>query len=196
MERTLATVATAAAAFGVTNIDDLVLLSVLFADRQLRPRHVVAGQFIGVTALVGVSGLGALVAMAIPPGWTSLLGVVPLGLGIYKLGGLKKRSDAGERSPQVAPKAAQILAVAGVTIANGGDNIGVYVPLFASGRGALAIYVPVFTAMTGLWCIAGYALVNNRPFGSRLRRYGHVLLPFVLIALGIHILGGARALPY
>jgi cadmium resistance protein CadD (predicted permease) len=40
----------------------------------------------------------------------------------------------------------------------------------------------------------GYRLVNNRWIGDPIRRYGHVLLPFVLIALGLFILSGARVL--
>ncbi len=61
--------------FVSTNVDDIVLLSVLFAD-QLRPRSIVAGQFLGMSVLVVVSASAASLAVAIPPGWTSLLGVV------------------------------------------------------------------------------------------------------------------------
>jgi cadmium resistance protein CadD (predicted permease) len=195
MEGSLATLTTAVAVFAATNIDDIVLLSVLFADPHLRPRNVVAGQFVGITALVVVSAMAALLAVAIRPGWTALLGLVPLGLGIYQIVGLfrKTRSDP-ERSPEVPQNTSQVLAVASITIANGGDNIGVYVPLFASNRSVLALYAPVFAVMTGLWCVAGYFLVNNPVFGTRMRRYGRVALPFVLIGLGIHILWGARAL--
>jgi len=84
--------------------------------------------------------------------------------------------------------------VAGVTIANGGDNLGVYIPLFASATGAIPIYAAIFAVMTALWCWIGYRLVRNRWVGERLRRYGHLLLPYVLIALGLYILSGAREL--
>jgi hypothetical protein len=36
--------------------------------------------------------------------------------------------------------------------------------------------------------------VNHRVFGERVRRAGRRALPFVLIALGVWILAGARAL--
>jgi cadmium resistance protein CadD (predicted permease) len=88
----------------------------------------------------------------------------------------------------------QVLAVAGVTIANGGDNLGVYIPLFASAPGAIPVYAAIFAAITALWCLLVYLLVNDRLIGERLRQYGHLALPFVLIALGLYILSGARAL--
>ena len=47
--------------------------------------------------------------------------------------------------------------------------------------------------MTGVWCALGYLLVNNEILGGAIRRYGHVVLPIVLIALGVYILSGALA---
>jgi len=63
--------------FASTNIDDIFLLSAFFADPHLRPRSVVAGQFLGIGALVTASAVAALAAVVIPPGWSSLLGLVP-----------------------------------------------------------------------------------------------------------------------
>ena len=85
-----------------------------------------------------------------------------------------------------------MLAVAGVTVANGGDNLGVYIPLFAREPRLVPLYAVVFAAMTALWCFAGHRLVQNHLVGAQLRRYGHVALPFVLITLGMWILAGAR----
>jgi len=47
---------------------------------------------------------------------------------------------------------------------------------------------------TAVWCFAAYRLVRTRLVGTTLRRYGHVVLPLVLIALGVWILLGARVL--
>ena len=87
-----------------------------------------------------------------------------------------------------------MFAVAGVTIANGGDNLAVYIPVFASSLRAIPIHMLTFAVMTGLWCLAGYALVNNALIGERIRRYGHIVLPVVLIAIGAWILRGASVL--
>jgi cadmium resistance protein CadD (predicted permease) len=48
--------------------------------------------------------------------------------------------------------------------------------------------------ITGVWCGLGCLLVNNKILGDRIRRYGQVALPIVLIALGAFILSGVRAL--
>jgi cadmium resistance protein CadD (predicted permease) len=85
----------------------------------------------------------------------------------------------------------QVWSVAAVTTANGGDNLAVYIPVFASRLSAIPIDVVIFATMTGIWCVAGYLLVNNPIAGAHIRRYGHIVLPFVLIALGIWILRDA-----
>jgi cadmium resistance protein CadD (predicted permease) len=88
----------------------------------------------------------------------------------------------------------EVLAVMGVTIANGGDNLSVYIPLFASSLGLIPVYAAVFAVMTAIWCAAGYALVNNHVARQHVRQYGHLALPFVLIGLGLYILSDALIL--
>jgi cadmium resistance protein CadD (predicted permease) len=180
--------------FVSTNIDDIVILSVFFADRELRPRSIVLGQFLGIGALVAASSLCALAALAVPEGWSAVLGIAPLGLGLWKLRSLRRDEREEEAPPAERRAGSQALAVALVTLANGGDNLGVYIPLFARQPAAIPIYAAVFAVMTALWCSLGYALVNNRLAGERIGRYGRVALPFVLIALGIYILAGVRVL--
>ncbi len=82
-----------------------------------------------------------------------------------------------------------IAGVAAVTFANGGDNIGVYVPVFStSGAAATAVYAVVFLLLVAVWCALGH-WVARRPLVARaLSRWGHVVLPVVLIAIGILIL--------
>jgi cadmium resistance protein CadD (predicted permease) len=81
--------------------------------------------------------------------------------------------------------------VASVTIANGGDNIGVYAPLFASmSIYSLTLTIIIFIIMIGLWCITGYFMVSNHIVGYKLQKYGHIILPFVLIFIGMGILSG------
>ncbi len=42
--------------------------------------------------------------------------------------------------------------------------------------------------MTAVWCSIGYYLVNHSFLVDHIRRIGHLILPFVLIALGIYIM--------
>jgi cadmium resistance protein CadD (predicted permease) len=70
-----------------------------------------------------------------------------------------------------------------VTFSNGGDNIGVYIPLFLNYNTASQItgLTAVFFAMTTAWCIAAYYFVNHPLVASRIRHIGKIILPFVLI---------------
>lgn len=189
--------------FASTNVDDVFLLAAFFADRHLRARSVVLGQFLGIGALVAASAAAAWASLAVPEGYPAMLGAIPLALGLRKLWGLRRaggEADPDDSDLRGAEERAerrthsQVLAVAGVTVANGGDNLGVYIPLFARDPHLVPLYALVFAVMTALWCFAGHRLVQNRMIGDRLRRYGHVALPIVLIALGLWILAGARVL--
>lgn len=137
-------------------------------------------------------------SLAVPDGYPALLGVIPLALGLHKLWGLRRTGDTGDDDggAEVATRGirSQVLTIAGVTIANGGDNLGVYIPLFAREPSVVPLYAIVFAAMTAVWCLAAHRLVTNRLVGAQIRRYGQAALPIVLIALGLWILAGARVL--
>lgn len=194
----------AAVVYASTNIDDLLVLAVFFADPRVRAGAIVAGRLAATAVLALASSAAALLALAIPGEWIALLGFVPLGLGLYLLFALlrsrrAKGHDADEAAARVEEAsrsgfAAQTLAVAGVSLANDGDNLGVYIPLFAAAPPAIPTYVAAFAVMTVVWCVLGYLVVNNPLVGSRIRRYGEVLLPLVLIPLGLFILSGALPL--
>ena len=82
-----------------------------------------------------------------------------------------------------------LLGVAGVTIANGSDNIAVYVPVFRSLDPATGlVWLLVFAALVALWC-ATAALLGGHPRVVRLvGRAGHWLVPTVFIGIGVVIL--------
>jgi cadmium resistance protein CadD (predicted permease) len=188
--------------FVTTNIDDILLLAAFFANPKLGARAVVVGQLLGMVVLTVASALAALLALAVPAGVTGLLGVVPLGLGLRQLWALRPargapgQGDDAEREQEdrLPATRSQALAIAGVTIANGGDNLGVYIPLFAREPAWIGLYALVFAALTLVWCALGHWLVNHSIVGARIRRFGHVALPFVLIALGLYILADALVL--
>ena len=80
-----------------------------------------------------------------------------------------------------------------VTFSNGGDNIGVYTPMFAqyNSPGQVTTLIVVFLVMTAVWCTQTYYLVNHPLVASRVRRIGHIVMPFVLIGLGVYIIAQA-----
>jgi len=184
-------------AFASTNLDDIFLLVAFFSDPAFSPRQVVTGQYLGIGLLVLASAAGALAALVIPPAWVGLLGLLPILIGIRRLiergavdpGSLelKDGSPPGFR-PVISSR---VLAVAAVTLANGGDNIGIYVPLFAQAPAQIPGFVVVFAVMTGAWCLVGHYLVTHRLVGEPIRRAGQLLLPYLLIGLGVFILVSA-----
>jgi cadmium resistance protein CadD (predicted permease) len=183
------------AGFAATNIDDIFLLIMFFSNssKTFPVKHVVIGQYIGIGLLVAISALGFLFSMAVPTYIIGLLGMVPIVIGIRKFLALftkKNESNLNQAAEDKRKSNLAFAAVASVTFSNGGDNIGVYTPLFAkyNTTGEIAVLAAIFMAMTGLWCIAAHYLVNNPPFASKIRHVGQIVLPFVLIGLGAYIL--------
>ena len=182
------------AGFAATNIDDIFLLIMFFPNSSMTypVKQVIIGQYIGIGLLVAISASGFFFSMAVPTYIIGLLGIVPIVIGIRKLALLTKKeeSDLNQAVGDKSKSNLAFAAVASVTFSNGGDNIGVYTPLFAKYNtiGEITVLAAIFMAMTGLWCIAAYCLVNNPIVASKIRHVGRIILPFVLIGLGAYIL--------
>ncbi|GLI02195.1 cadmium resistance transporter [Phytohabitans aurantiacus] len=184
------TVVTAAGVFAGTNVDDLIVLTVLFlsarAAARPRPWHIWAGQYAGIGVLVAVSAVAALGLSIVPDRWVGLLGLVPFALGVKGLvAAIRARGDDDPPAPAVATGA---VSVAGITIANGADNISVYTPLFRTiGPGGSLLTVAVFAVGVALWCLAGSWLGSHRTVIAVVRRFGHWIVPGVFILIGVVI---------
>ncbi|MFI1004705.1 cadmium resistance transporter [Streptomyces galbus] len=189
--------------FAVTNIDDIVVLALFFAQgagRRGAARRVVLGQYLGFAAILAVAVAAAFGATFLPAAALPYLGLLPLALGLKAAWrAWRDRRDGGrdQEDEQAGAGGPGPLEVAAVTFANGGDNIGVYVPVFATaGVGGMSVYAVVFLALVGVWCCAGRFFATRPVIARALARWGHVLLPLVLVALGVLILveGGAFGL--
>jgi cadmium resistance transport/sequestration family protein len=189
--------------FIATNLDDIVVLVIFFSQvsATFRRRHIVFGQYLGFIALLLLSLPGYFGGLVLPKAWVGLLGLLPLGVGISQLlnpdtdePDVQTVSIASESKASIGTVMGSLLSpqayqVAAVTIANGGDNIGIYVPLFASSTfPRLAIIVSVFLVLVGVWCWVAERLTRQRAIALLLSRYGHRAIPFVLIGLGLYIL--------
>ena len=183
------------AAFAATDIDDLFVLILFFSNPRYQARQIVLGQYLGIGLLVAVGGIGSLITLVVPPIVVGLMGLLPIAIGIKKLLDLRKTDDdeTPKNSQNNRASYLRFLTVAGVTIANGGDNIGVYVPLFAksSTLGEVSVLVAIFLITTAAWCAIAYYLVNHRFIATKISRVGHIIVPFVLIGLGVYILAEA-----
>jgi len=198
MNELLTAVSTGMTAFTATNLDDILILLLFFSqvNAVFRRRHIVFGQYLGFTALVFASLPGFFGRLIFPPDWIGMLGLLPIAIGLSRL--LNPETEDSEAEAELEQSESsffnsflspQTYSVAAVTVANGGDNIGIYVPLFASNTlESLAVILAVFFAMVGVWCYAAYRLIQMRAIADTLTRYGNQLVPFVLIGLGMAIL--------
>lgn len=206
MSLIFAAIVTGITVFASTNIDDIVILLLFFSqvNDTFRPRHIVIGQYLGFTALIIISLPGFFGGLVVPKAWIGLLGIFPIVIGIKHF--LNRKKNAAEVQTVSASSSSlsnrrnvafsftnlfspQSFKVAAVTVANGGDNIGIYVPLFASSNfTSLSLILGIFYLLIGVWCVVAYTL-NRKPLVAKiLIRYGNIIAPFLLIALGLFIL--------
>jgi cadmium resistance protein CadD (predicted permease) len=182
------------ATFAATNIDDSLLLLLFFGDRRYRIRHVFAGQALGIGLLVLISLAGALLALAVPQKWIGLLGLLPIALGARELVARRRGMTRDTPTPVTAltgdtPGWRRAAAVAGVSLANGSDNIGVYLPLFAARpAGQTALLLAVFAGMLAVWLFGTLYLARRSAAAEQMQRVGHAVFPYALIGLGAIIL--------
>jgi cadmium resistance protein CadD (predicted permease) len=193
----LVTVLAAIALFAGTNADDIVVLTVLNVGSRIggRPRawQIWAGQYAGFAILVAAS-LGAAAGLSlVPAGWLWLLGLLPAGLGLWKLAVAIRARAAGE---QVSPSVVGgLTGVVGLTIVNGGDNVSVYAPVFRTSDPAeIALTVAVFMAGTAVYCLAGSWFADRRAVTGIIGRWGQWIVPAVFIGVGVYVFGKAGAL--
>lgn len=189
----LKAITTGVVSFIATNIDDIFILALFFGQmgRRLHQWHIVAGQYLGFTALVAISLIGYFARVIVPPALIGLLGLLPIALGVRSFLG---RGEGNEEKREATSEAGA-LSVAAVTFANGGDNIGIYAPVFAASElRQLLVLLVVFFVMLAVWCMAGYFIGSYSAVRKTLDHYGHIIMPLVLIGLGVYIIIESGAL--
>jgi cadmium resistance protein CadD (predicted permease) len=196
------TVVTSILAFVSTNIDDIFILMMLFTQQSasFRKNHLIVGQFIGIIALIALSISGMLIGILFSPKYLGLLGIFPIYLGLKQLNQSFIKKDKAEDKEVVVSNAksssaflSQVispaaLSVSAITIANGGDNIGIYIPLFSIlGYQQLVMMIVIFLLLTYCWLRLAQYLTSHPAIASTLKKINPYLLPMVLIGLGVYI---------
>ena len=176
----LTSVLTSIIAYTGTNIDDIFVLMILLAQTKGKGR-MIAGHFLGVGLLTAISMLGALGLQNLPLRYVGLLGLVPIGLGI--------KAWLDREDEKMEAKSVGILSMAMITLGNGADNVGVYIPLFTSFTGGeRGGAVVIFAAMTVLWVWLANALAEFPKVKAVIEKYKDIAIPVVFIALGVFII--------
>lgn len=197
------TILSALGSFIVTNIDDIFVLMLLFSQassqakasngrtvkgNRIYPKDIVIGQYLGFALLVLISLLATFGVTLIPDQWVGLLGLIPIYLGV-KLFIKGEDEDEGAILSSLNKFNKFYLSVAFITFANGGDNIGIYVPFFSTlNNNQLVITVVTFFIMVAVWCLIGYRLARFRYDSETLEKYGRWVIPIVFIGLGFYIM--------
>jgi cadmium resistance transport/sequestration family protein len=178
-------------AFASTNIDDIFILTLFFGDKRYRTRDIYIGQYLAIIALIAVSVIGSLIGNFVDSKYVGLLGLFPIYLGFRQLLRLMRDGNKSEelRNEKEDNSKTGILNVATVTFANGGDNIGTYVPLFASlTTSDKSIMISIFLAMVLIWLTTARYLTTHPMLTKVISKYGHIITPVVLVLLGLFIL--------
>lgn len=186
--------------FVATNIDHLALLTLWFVHGQNRPgttAHICAGQYVGFGVILAVTiVLSAISGLVIPQEYLRFLGLIPLALGIKAaIGEIRERlsaeedDDEDEGEAQLKGKKVSVGAVALVTIANGGDEVAAYLPVFAlSTWWQIALFCAVFLALAGVLLAFARFITGRMGLAEVLERFEAIIFPSVLILLGVLIL--------
>lgn len=185
--------------FIATNIDDMIINTFFFvsAERKKDIYSIIFGKYFGMGALVLLSMTGAAGLGYLPVRYIGYLGIIPIVLGVKEIisngknGGESEYEMDSEMNPVMKSvnNRKLLVTVAAVTIANGADNIGVYIPLF-TGFSVVeyAVCLLVFVIMTAVWCLLGYRLSGIPVLKEKIEKYKDIIVPAVYILLGVYIL--------
>ena len=170
-----------------TNIDDIFVIMILLSQCSRKGRQsLIAGHFLGVGLITAISMLGAFGLQNLPLKYVGLLGLVPIVLGIKSVREYRKGKDEDDELPG---EDVGVLGMAMITLGNGADNIGVYIPLFTGFSlmerlGAVVI----FAVMTAVWVYLANTLSEFPKVKALIRKYRHIAIPLVFFLLGLYII--------
>lgn len=211
-------VTTSIVSFISTNIDNIFVMMVLYArvDETFKKKYVVIGQYLAIGILTAISLSAAFGLNFVPQKYVGLLGFIPIALGVkewisYKRPAQNKSNRKEfpletEKTEAAHPNKLQnilrnvtsiaskivkpeILSVALVGVANGADNIGVYIPLF-TGYSSIQVIITiiVFVLMMAVWCFLGEKITDFPKIKAIIQTYKYFAVPVVFVGLGIYII--------
>lgn len=178
-------------AFASTNLDNLLLLTLLQGQKQQSRRAVFLGYVGSVTAIAIMGLIVARLADTFPADMLGYLGLVPLGMGLYRLYRLAKlvgRSD-GDSEPSESNAALGAASIAALAFANSADTLGVLLPLFAETAEPLSFVLATAIVVAATLWVAMSKWISGHPWVRRtLARAERWLVPTLLIVVGLYIL--------
>lgn len=190
----LQTIISALAVYVSTSIDYLLILMIIFSQSSTKGKMkgIVGGQYLGMGMLVAFSLFAAYVLNLIPEDWIiGLLGLIPLYLGIRIAFKGEQDEDEDEVLEKMEAGGGNRLfwTVALITVASGGDNLGIYIPYFTSLTGLeTGVALIVFAISVAILCYVSYRLSKITLISETIENYQRVVVSLVFIGLGIYIM--------
>ena len=153
----------------------------LLVTEPTRYRRVSIAQAVGVTALVIVAAAVGSVLTVVPVEWTGLFCLAPWSMAWFRWRHRDARATTTYRRGAIT--------TAAVTIALGGDNLGVWIPLLRADGvvdGILTVFVFAFFEV--LFLLSARALTRHPGVSTVGETTARRLVPWIYVALGILIL--------
>jgi cadmium resistance protein CadD (predicted permease) len=167
-----------------TNIDDFLLLLLLFSDKNIAPRKIVLGHMFGMVGIFILSYIANSVGtFLLPHSWIGLLGAFPLLIGLFQL------SQKGRMKLKAQDRADSTVAIFLITLANGGDNIAIYSNLFLDkSQSDIFVLIATYLVLAGIWCLGTFFISSQKKWSALMSRFGAITTPFALIVVGLFTL--------
>ena len=190
----IGTIFTAIIAFIATGIDEMFVLTLLFA--QARKKNAILavyiGQQIGMIVLLGISALAVFGITLIAEKWIGLLGLLPIiqGIRLWVLG--DGDEDDEEEDKEVLKKSSRfnslMVSVALIAIVGGGEELAIYIPYFAAlSTTELIITLITFNLLVPIWCTICRKIASLKHIQEPIEKYERILVPIVFIGLGLFV---------
>lgn len=192
-------IAASAIAFVTTEMDDLLVMFVLFSKDtgRLEKSAIVLGKYLGLLLLVAAGKMAAALLSVLPcEQFLGFLGFIPIIIGIcFAVRELAGEKDGGGEGTQLSAvlRSLSVFAVLleslVITLANGGDNIAVYASFFPSLSGnEFVLSCVVFCILQAVWCAIAVSVINAESIRSYIEESKGVIVPALFVALGLYIL--------
>lgn len=171
-------------------------------SKDFTVRHIVVGQYLGFIFMMILTAAGVACSLLLPKEAIGFLGFVPLVIGVKKVFEKPDHSTPNTVPGQMeAPNLLSALfdkrtyTVAVVTTANSGDNLALYIPVFATSTPFEAtIIFSTFVCLVGLWCLLAHKLTTHPLSAEAIKVWGARLTPYLLITIGTDILNDSGVL--
>lgn len=178
--------------YTATNIDDLILLALLFARGAQQPGstwRIVLGHYLGMLLILAMSVIIALGAgFYLPLQIIPLFGLVPIGMGLWVIWRHRRGGDHDEQA-HLGERKVGVWTALVLTVAHGGNNMGVYIPVFLRGElTTMLIYCVIFLLLAGGALALARFISHRRSAADFFTRWDHIVYPAVLIGVGVWIL--------